>query len=86
MLCDLVSLKDLDIRGKEVGICIKEVFFMTELNGIVLEEVIHVHIHGWESYTERQKVSGNTNWTPSQVFKSHCIIINVTFPIISCDS
>lgn len=47
MLCDLVSLKDLDIRGKEVGICIKEVFFMIELNGIVLEEVIHVPIHGW---------------------------------------
>lgn len=33
---------------------------MIELNGIVLEEVIHVPIHGWAGYTERQKIAGAT--------------------------
>lgn len=86
MLCDLVSLKDLDIRGKEVGICIKEVFFMIELNGIVLEEVIHVPIHGWQGCPERQKVAGDTIIVlPLKCVKATAFSSMALFPFISCN-
>lgn len=65
-----------------MGICIKEVFFMTELNGIVLEEVIHVHIHGWESYTERQKVAGDTIFgLPHKCLKATVLSSMALFPL-----
>lgn len=81
MLCDLGSLKDLDIRGKEVGDLHKRGFFMIKLNGIVLEEVIHVPIHGWQGSTERQKVAGDAINGLLQMFESPSIIINGTFSI-----
>lgn len=86
MLCDLVSLKDLDIRGEEVGICMKEAFFMIELNGIVLEEVIHAPIHGWQGDTERQKVAGDTIiGLPLKCLKATALSSMALFPFISCN-
>jgi hypothetical protein len=52
---------------------------MIKLNGIVLEEVIHVSIHGWQGYAERQKVAGDAINGLLQVFKSPGIITGTFF-------
>lgn len=57
---------------------------MIELNGIVLEEVIHVLFHEWKGYTERQKVAGDTIiGLPHKCLKALSSL--ALFPFISCD-
>jgi len=59
---------------------------MIELNGIVWEEVIHVPIHRWRGYTERQKVAGDTILgLPPKRLKPTTLSSMAIFPFISCN-